>query len=234
MEYCGKKLRHELKYYINYSEYICLRNKLKLTLKHDRFADDNGNYFIRSLYFDDIYNRALFEKNHGVFERKKYRIRAYNLCDSVIKLECKSKYGEYISKESAGITRDEYYGIMRNDFSFLTDKGKGVLQEFYRQVMDSVLRPKVIVDYTREAYTMEAGDVRITFDKNLSASLNSNDIFGESVSTKQLLEPSIMILEVKFNDFIPQHIRQMLQISAHDRSAISKYVMCRALKNNIY
>lgn len=233
MEYCGKKLRHELKYYINYYQYICLKNNIKHVMKQDENADDDGNYSVRSLYFDDIYDTALYEKNYGVFHRKKYRIRIYNNSDEVIKLECKSKFGQYINKEAKNLTIDEYDAILNNDFSFLTNK-TGIMQDFYRGVTDKLLKPKVIVDYQREAYILESGDVRVTFDKGLKAGFNSVDIFDKNLATISIFDDSMVVLEIKYNEYIPQHILNLINLPSHSRVASSKYVMCRVMKNNIY
>lgn len=233
MQYLGKQVRHELKYFINESESECLRNKIKHIIRPDENADENGNYHIRSLYFDDIYDSSLYEKNYGIFDRKKYRIRIYNFSDDVIKLEAKSKFGEYINKDSTRLSLEDYQNLMKGDCSFLASE-KGLKSEFYRRSTDSLLRPKVIVDYLREAYIYEPGNVRITFDKNLKVVYNSNDIFNHDLAMLKVFEEPINILEVKFDEFLPQHFRGLLSVASHNRCAISKYLLCRVRKNNIY
>ena len=104
----GLPLRHELKYNLGSTQYHLLRTKLKAVLKPDKHAGPNGRYHIRSLYFDDFRNTALFEKQAGVPRRKKYRIRIYNLKDDVIKLECKNKIDYYISKEIVNLNRSGF------------------------------------------------------------------------------------------------------------------------------
>ena len=99
-------LRHELKFYINEMQYHLLRNALDRVLDRDPNGDENNEYHIRSLYFDTVYNDALYDKLDGVQNRDKYRIRIYNYSDKVIRLERKSKHGDYISKLSCGISRD--------------------------------------------------------------------------------------------------------------------------------
>lgn len=233
MEYLGNKLRHEYKYYINCFDYTCLRNKLKMFMSHDSFADANGDYIIRSLYFDDIYNTALYEKNSGVFHRDKYRIRVYNFEDNVIKLERKSKFGNFTNKKSRSISLEQYNNIMQQNFSFM-EYESGLLQAFYRQSIDNVLRPKVIVDYTREAYILEEGNVRITFDKDLRVGYNTNNIFDKDAVTIQIFDEPKMILEVKYDDYLPRYISEIVNLSYHNLSDISKYEFCRVAKNNIY
>lgn len=232
MKYGEKSLRHELKYYINMHEYMYLKQRLALSLKKDKHGLVNDGYHIRSLYFDDIYNSALNEKELGAFKRKKYRIRIYNISDQSIKLEKKSKYGQYIHKETINITKNEFYKLLKGENEFLVQANSNILKEFYIEIKTKILRPVVIVDYEREAYTLEAGNVRITFDKNLSTGINSFDIFDKNIATKTIFDKPIMIMEVKYDSFLPNHVRNLLQIDSHNISAASKYVMCRKMINN--
>lgn len=230
MQYQGKKLRHELKYYIYYHEYHALRQRLRVLMKQDRHSIGDEGYHIRSLYFDDLNDTALYEKNYGIFRRKKYRIRIYNFSDSVIKLERKNRFGEFINKESASMSREEYNRILKGDVEFMQDSPDSLINQFYQGILNHALHPRVIVDYVREAYIMEQGDVRVTFDKELSFVKNSNDVFDDTSFVVKALQRPILIMEVKYNDFLPQLVRDVLQLSSHERSAISKYVICREKK----
>nr|WP_307897405.1 VTC domain-containing protein [Clostridium botulinum] len=226
----GKKFRHELKYYINYNDYISVRNRIKYVLKLDQNADESGEYFIRSLYYDDIYDSALYEKNFGVNIRKKYRIRIYNMSDEVIKLERKNKVGQYVCKESATISRKEYDEIINGDYKSLVSSKHPLKRDFYWEIKNKILAPKVIVDYDREAYVGKISETRITFDKNLRVSYTDNNIFNENIATQTIIAMPKMIMEVKFNEFLPESVRKMICIDAEDLSAISKYVFCRVQK----
>lgn len=227
MKYGEKSLRHELKHFINMHEYTYLKERLLNSLKKDKHGIVNDGYHVRSLYFDDLYNSAFNEKELGVFKRKKYRIRIYNIMDQLIKLEKKSKYGQYISKETINITKNEFYKLLKEENEFLIQSNNKIFQEFYIETKTKLLRPVVIVDYEREAYVLESGNVRITFDKNLRAGINSFDIFDENIAMKSIFDQPIMIMEIKYDAFLPSHVRNLLQIDCHDISAISKYVMCR-------
>ena len=218
--------RHEFKYYINFFEYEILRRKLKCCLEQDENSDEFGNYHIRSLYFDDIHNTALYEKQAGVLTRKKYRIRIYNLSDGVIKLEKKSRTGQFISKVSVSITKKQYYKILHKDVGFMKVSDNALLKELYFDMVSSLYEPIVIVDYVREAYVWQPNNVRITFDKNLSTGLNSVDIFDD-VGTIKVIEETQLILEIKYDSFLPDFIRSILQINSSQKYAISKYVICR-------
>lgn len=226
MEFLGRKLRHEQKYYINTHDYAALRRRLTGILSLDRNSESPDGYGIRSLYFDSPFQYALNDKVDGIFGREKYRIRVYNGRDRGIKLERKSKYGDYVCKEAARLTRGEYDGIMAGDASVLKEAAVPLLQDFYR-ALRSGFAPAAVVDYQREAYVFEPGDVRITFDKMLSAGLNTFDLFDSRMAFTEALLPLQTILEVKFDAFLPDFIRQLVQLPAHERSAISKYVICR-------
>ncbi|MED3553172.1 polyphosphate polymerase domain-containing protein [Cytobacillus praedii] len=222
-----KKLRHELKFYINVSEYEILRKKLQIVLKKDENMVNEEGYHIRSLYFDNVYDSDLFEKNYGIYKRKKFRVRIYNQSDQIIKLEKKNRYGEMINKESISISRDEYERLLMWDYDFLLDKKASAAKDFYLFMRTQHMSPKIIVDYVREAYMENIEDVRITFDKYLSAAINSIDIFEKDMVTIEALNEPLMIMEVKFNSYLPDYIRDILQLDSHQRSAISKYVICR-------
>ena len=222
-----KKLRHELKFYINVSEYELLRKKLQIVLKKDENMVNEEGYHIRSLYFDNVYDSDLFEKNYGIYKRKKFRVRIYNQSDQIIKLEKKNRYGEMINKESISISRDEYERLLMWDYDFLLDKKASAARDFYLFMRTQHMSPKIIVDYVREAYMENIEDVRITFDKYLSAAINSIDIFEKDIVTIEALNEPLMIMEVKFNSYLPDYIRDILQLDSHQRSAISKYVICR-------
>lgn len=233
MQYMGQPLRHEIKYYINQSVYHTLRARLRTVLNPDENMTKPEGYIISSLYFDDIYHTALQEKQAGTCFRKKYRMRCYDWSDGLIKLECKRKYGEYISKTSATLNRNEYDSIINGDFSFLVKREEKVCQELLGYHNAHLLKPMVSVEYLREAYVAELGNVRITFDKDISASIGNFDIFADDYATKRVLEKDMLVLEVKFDEFIPSYVLDILRTSMTNKCAISKYVMCRLDKGRM-
>jgi len=224
----GKQLRYELKYFITEGEYVVLRDRLKAAMPLDANAgDETQGYHIRSLYFDDIYNTAMWEKQNGVMIRKKFRIRIYNLQDKSIKLEKKMKFDQMTAKTSATLTRKMCDSILNNDWTSIQLGKNALIDELYADMRTKLLKPVVIVDYNREAYTYEAGNVRITFDRFLHSGQFSTDIFSGHVSTVPILPPGVMILEVKYDNFLPPHIKGILSSIKATRSAISKYALCR-------
>jgi len=227
LRYEGHKLRHEYKYYINESVYYTLRERFRYVLKMDENTKNEEGYLISSLYFDDINHSAMREKIDGSRFRKKFRIRIYDRSDSLIKLECKAKYDSLISKESATLTRQEYDRILNDDYDFLAQREERVCKELLGYHHTKLLSPVSVVEYVREAYVAEEGNVRITFDKNISTSIFGLDMFDEELALSEILPPGIMVLEVKYDDFIPKAVLGLLQIAMTEKCAISKYVLCR-------
>ncbi|MDO4567503.1 MAG: polyphosphate polymerase domain-containing protein [Clostridia bacterium] len=222
-----EKYRHELKYYIQWSDYKTLSTLLSRTMDADANANSDGEYFIRSLYFDDVFDNALREKLSGADSREKIRIRIYGLSDEVIKLEEKRKEDGYICKQSLRLSREECERLISGDYGFLLHRREPFARRMFYQFATQVLRPVVIVDYVREAYTFPSEDVRITFDKNIRTAYRSIDLFNRDLLTYPATLGNGVVLEVKYNEYLPAYIRTLLQIGAHTRSAISKYVLCR-------
>lgn len=225
--YIDRPFRHELKYYINQGDAQVLSRRLSLTMDRDQNADEYGEYHIRSLYFDDTINSAVRDKLDGVDERKKYRIRIYNLSDEVISLECKQKVGQYIHKRSMRIDRQLCEELCMGEYGSLLHLEAPLAREMYYQMSCRMLRPAVIVDYVREAFVAPYQDVRITFDKDLRTGVFSKDIFDPEIPTVRAMEGYDMILEVKFNKFLPEYYHRLVQVDASMHSAVSKYVICR-------
>ena len=230
-------LRHELKFFITDVQYHVLSSMLKNVLHPDPNGDENNQYHIRSLYFDTAFDDALNDKISGVSNRNKYRIRIYNFSDKMIRLECKSKFRDLISKRSVRITRDLAEQLISADPTGLENTASGLVSDVYREMRTKLLHPVVIVDYLREAYLHPVEDVRITFDRQLRTGLNSIDLFNPHVPTVPPFDHEEIILEVKYNHELPPYISQVLSYALRDgavQSAISKYVHCRRFEFKDY
>lgn len=219
------KFRHEWKHEINLSDMITLRQRLSAVMERDAHAED-GKYHIRSLYFDDIYDTALREKIDGVNFREKFRIRYYNLDTSVIKLEKKSKINGLCSKISAPLTASEAEKIVNGDISWMRESPHVLICELYSKMMCGLL-PKCVVDYTREPFVFSAGNVRITLDYDIRTGLRCTDFLNPYLATVPLRQ-SPVILEVKWDEFLPDIIRSAVTIDGRRAAAFSKYAACRA------
>lgn len=223
----GLPARHELKYFINPAELEALRARLQPVLDMDSHCVDGRPYVIRSLYFDDIDESAWYDKQAGVMHRDKYRIRIYHYSDKEIFLERKRKLGDLIQKSSVQITRRLCDQLVDGNPAGLYRSQNPLLQDMYVQMRTRLLRPRVIVDYAREAYLHPAEDVRITFDLSLRSGLYSRDLFNPNLPTVCPHDRNVEILEIKFNNYLPGHIAALMHGIEAERSAVSKYVLCR-------
>ena len=217
--------RHEWKHEINYSDMIILRQRLKAVMKPDENAVD-GKYFIRSLYFDNISDKALREKIDGVNCREKFRIRYYNNDTSLIHLEKKSKINGLGNKQSANLSAEEAQKIVDGDFDWMINSDRPLVQELYSKMISQGLRPRTIVDYTREPFVFSAGNVRVTLDYDIRTGLYCTDFLNPDCITIPAGNAPI-ILEVKWDEFLPSVIRDIVQLESRRTAAFSKYAVCR-------
>ncbi len=220
-------LRHELKYQIDMLQYQVLQKKLSIVLKPDPNMEANKPYNIRSLYFDDFKDTALCEKQSGVANRAKYRIRIYNHSDAVIKFERKTKINQYSLKESTRITRGEADKIIAGDFNFLAKSKDRLLSDFYVATRCSLMRPVVIVEYDREAYIHPIGNVRVTFDTGLRTELGAASFFDSNICTMGVLDRPSILMEVKYDEVVPEYICGLFPNTIRPPSAFGKFVSCR-------
>lgn len=219
------KFRNEWKHEINLSDMMTLRARLRTVAKPEEHGI-NGTYHIRSLYFDDLFDTALREKINGVNIREKFRIRYCNDDTSFIRLEKKSKINGLCNKLQAQIGITEVGRIISGDIEWMRSDQRPLIQELYLKMKDKGLRPKTIVDYTREAYVFPAGNVRITMDYDIRTGLQSVD-FLDPLSITVPAGDLPIILEVKWDEYLPDVIRDAVQLEGRYAAAFSKYAACR-------
>lgn len=219
--------RNELKYYISNLEYHNLVNKLEHILKVDGHSVPRKGYFIRSLYFDSHDDECLYEKQSGEIFRAKYRMRIYDTKTDSVKFEIKNKLNNQIFKETATITKESAYKIIDGDYTELLSYNNPILNKAYRKFTQKQYKPKVIVDYTRDAFMFDFFNIRITFDKDLHSCNTDFDIFSDNLHTIPCILEGKQILEIKYNTALPEFIHRSLQIDAAERMAISKYTLGR-------
>ena len=169
------KFRHEVKHIISYSDKITIYNNLKAVASSDQHTNTDNSYIVRSLYFDNFKDKALYEKINGYNEREKFRIRMYNRDTSFIRLEKKYKINGVGKKTSVCLTEEEVKKILKGDTSWMVSSGNALLIEFYSKMKSQILRPKTIVEYHRTVFTYEPGNTRITIDDEIRTGLNSTD-----------------------------------------------------------
>ncbi len=217
--------RHEWKHQLAYIDLLCIRERLRAVAEPDPHAE-NGRYLIRSLYFDNLKDKALREKLDGVNMREKFRIRYYNGDTSVIHLEKKSKLNGLGTKFSAELSREEAQSIVDGDIDWMISSGRPLVQELYSKMLSQGLRPKTIVDYTREPYIYRPGNVRVTFDYDIRTGLGCTDFLNPDCPTVPAGDP-VILLEVKWDSYLPEIIRDCVQTPGRRAEAFSKYAQCR-------
>lgn len=226
--------RHELKYYISRSDYEYVRNALKNLMQRDLHQKKERGYFIRSLYLDDINDSAVEEKLAGIEKRDKYRLRIYDFKQDWVKLERKKKENNYVIKTTAIITKKETEEIMKGNYNVLLKYKNKAHNSIYYDFKKKYFSPVVIVDYIREAYLLDYNNVRITFDKHLRGSTHDLRLFESNVLTRPLQRSDVIIMEVKFNHFLPPWFKTLFQFDSATVSAISKYCQSRMNTREYY
>lgn len=219
------KFRHEWKHEMNPLDLLVLRSRLRAVLEADSHAVD-GKYEIRSLYFDNLQDKVLREKRDGVSRREKFRLRYYNGDISLISLEKKSKVNGLCNKQKVPLTLTEIQSIFDDDFPYLLDSEKELLRELGYKMQTQGLRPKTVVDYTREPFTYAPGNVRVTLDYDIRTGLFCTDFLNPNCITIPAGDAPA-ILEVKWDEFLPSMIRDLVQMKGRQTSSFSKYAACR-------
>ena len=218
--------RHELKFEVSELELKKLEYRLKPLLKKD--IHQAGDYYlIRSLYFDDIVDSCLNENLAGVDNRSKYRIRIYNASSNIINLEKKSKLHGMTHKDSADISIEQCITYINTDIPNLTDCESELEKELFAMASSKRMLPKCIVEYERSAYVLQQGNVRITFDKNIRGSRDISQFFNQRIDAIPVQESDIHVLEVKYDEFLPEYLLAVLDLGNLRRQSFSKYASVR-------
>lgn len=221
------KFRHEFKYLCTDAQLAILKTRLIGILQKDPHAGPNGIYHIKSLYFDDRYDRCFLENEDGVAPREKYRIRIYENSPGRISLECKRKENDKIHKTCCLLTMEQFeylaYGKGKCPFESLPP----LAQKLQILIMTTGMKPKVIVEYERTPHVYKNGNVRITFDRNISSSGQVDQFFNTDIKKRPILPSGMQLLEVKYDEYLPDHIYHALILDNMQRTNFSKYYLCR-------
>lgn len=219
--------RQELKYGITYMDYMYLKNKLKHVMRLDPHAGSTGKYLIRSCYFDNFENKVMNEKKEGYLKRDKYRVRIYGKSDGIINLERKSKRNNLTYKSKCDMTRAEFEKIRIGDIQWMEEDPRSLICDLYLEMKVNLIKPMSVVDYEREAYMYLYGNVRVTFDSKVQTSIRNTDMFNKHLPMVSVLDPTEVILEVKFDEYLPDVVKMMLQGINTQHEAYSKYQLSR-------
>lgn len=219
--------RHEIKYLISRNDYITLSKRLNHVLAIDKHCIFDKGYLIRSLYFDSFDDECLYDKLSGVMHRKKYRMRIYDFKTKNVNFEIKTKSNNQISKESAIISKESANRIIGGNHDELLTYDNPILNKAYLRFNAKHYMPKVIVDYQREAYTFSFFKLRITFDKFIKSNTTHFDLFSQGIHLLPVILENKYLMEVKYDQILPDYIRNSLQLKSFERISFSKYVLAR-------
>lgn len=223
--------RYEKKYIITNIQMEILKNTLSAALYLDsNIKNPDGSYFIRSLYFDDYKNTSYYQVLDGISKREKYRIRYYDLDPSYITLEKKTKQNNLGKKDKDKLTPEMVMKFINNEE---IESNKPVVAELQSKMKTAFYKPVIIIDYERRAFTYPVNDVRITLDYNISCSYELSKFFESNINSIPLLEKNTAILEVKYNDFLPDFIKQLININNLEITSFSKYSTGRDMLEKI-
>lgn len=229
----NKKYRHELKYVCSEQQMLLIENRIRNICKPDVHAGAGGRYTVRSVYFDDYNNTCFYENENGIDPREKFRIRIYNGSTERINLECKQKRKGMTHKESCLLTKEQCDSILSGEWqpnfhSCASDEpDTNLLRKFYLDYQSRMFRGKVIVQYERTPYVYSIGNVRITFDRYISASNSITDFFEDKLTLRPVMPLGQHILEVKYDELLPDYLYNAMQISNLIQTNFSKYYLCR-------
>ena len=216
--------RHEYKYLVSESQIKYLETQIQKIMKIDPHEND-GVYRIRSLYFDDYYNSGYYDVENGDDPREKIRIRIYDSSDSRISLECKKKEVNKTKKFSVIISKEECESLISN--KTITQNIDPLINKINSKILINNLKPTIIVEYDRKPYVYKESNVRVTFDTNISSSNYINNFFEKTIIRRPIMPKGMHILEVKFDDFLPDIIYDTLNIGKLQQISFSKYYLCR-------
>lgn len=221
-----EKFRNELKYICSEGELIQLQSRVQMLCEADAHAGPEGIYNIRSIYFDDLQNRYFFENENGTDPREKFRIRTYNASDSRITLECKKKERSMTHKDSCQLSKEQYQKILEGSLS-ASHVNSTLLEKFYLLQEQRHLQPKVIVAYARTPFVYTFGNVRITFDRNIGSSTDLSAFFDPYLPVRPILPLGKNILEVKYDELLPNFLYEAMNLGSLRQTTFSKYYLCR-------
>ncbi len=220
------KFRHEFKYLVSDQQILLLRQRLKYLMASDPHTSEDGIYSIRSLYFDDYFYKCYNENLAGTDPREKFRIRIYNSSTDRITLECKRKEHGKTLKKSCPLTIKQCEKLMRGEYLPDIENQPEVLRKLTLEMMTHGMRPVVIVGYDRVPYICNTGNVRVTLDMNLHSSTDIQDFFEEKINKRPVMPRGQQLLEVKWDEFIPDVIYRACQLDNLRQTAYSKYFLC--------
>lgn len=223
------RYRHEYKYLLDPRQEALLRLRAAGVMQPDPHVRADGSYLIRSAYFDDAEDSCLEENLSGSDPRSKFRLRYYNGDTNRIQLEKKSKRRSMCLKEACPVTREECEIFLRGGVPAIRPEDPEIRKKLFTEVLTRGLRPVTIVTYERIPFVYRAGNVRVTFDRKLSSAGELDKFLSGDYSRRPVFPLGQSLMEVKWDEVMPRHIREALQEDHLEWTAFSKYFMCRTV-----
>lgn len=221
-------LRQEKKFLISLDQYYKLSHEFANIMHMDEHAGIDG-YEIRSLYFDSIDNRDFQEKEDGVELRRKLRLRNYGSNSTFAMLEMKQKQGAYQKKRSLRMSREDAIRLIKGDYEVLLGYEEDFAAECYSMIKQYCYMPRAVITYQRKPFVAKENKIRVTFDHHIMGTESNFDIFDEHLNQNYILDPYMVILEVKYNGFLLSYIKDMLKSVDKSETSVSKYCLGRAV-----
>lgn len=219
--------RVEQKYLVSEGQLMFLQKQLEGCMAYDKYHPNGESYTIRSVYFDDMFDSFLQENENGTDNREKFRIRIYNGDLSEIHLECKSKLNGFTKKRKEDLTVEECLCYLNKEPLSLRSEDGFLKKRVYALNRLSQFVPVQIVEYERVAFVEKIGNVRVTLDRNISGTNKVEEFLQPTINAVPALPLGMHILEVKYDELLPDYIRQMLRMVSLSRTSFSKYYYTR-------
>ena len=220
--------RHEFKYLVSAAQIPLLRSRISGFMSPDPHTGSAGTYEIRSLYFDDYHNHCFYDNENGTDPREKFRIRIYNASASRVTLECKRKEHGMTLKSACPLTPQQTQSLMQNLPLSEAEPVPPLLWKLELLRQTELMHPVVIVNYVREPFIYTDGNVRVTFDTDISsASCDPEGFFSPELPARPVLPLGCHLMEVKYDGFLPDFIYRSLNLGQLRQTSFSKYYLCR-------
>jgi hypothetical protein len=222
-----RKYRHELKYLISSTQMELLKSRASSLMRLDPHVGSDGVYTIRSMYFDDFNNRCFYENENGIDPREKFRIRIYNHSSERISLECKRKERGKTLKTASVISKEQAQILMKGAMFNEISSDSPLVRKMILQIDTMMLKPVVIVEYERIPYIYKNGNVRVTFDTNVSGTSDCATFWDEQLPKRPIMPVGMQLMEVKFDEYLPDFLYSVLNLNSLQATAYSKFYLCR-------
>jgi hypothetical protein len=227
--------RFELKYVVSLKQAELFKATLKLFLVPDMYGNNQGRYSISNLYYDSPDLRCYYEKEAGLLNRRKLRIRCYETGtvltdDASVFVEIKQRIDRITLKRRVVLPyRDALRLCNDRQMPDYQDCDKSTIEEIFAFLYQYNLQPVCIVRYNRQAFV--GGDydpgLRVTFDTALSCQTHQLHIH-EPTSGLMILSPGQVVMEIKVNERIPSWLTSL--IAAHNLQMVRVSKYCRSIE----